>query len=466
METMEGSPDGLLVKKPPPVEVLPPMDATPMTKGFPDLRGAKFSFAYWLGMSVNVNCQVCCLPMTEFVRYPVTGRCRHTVCGLCFRKCDANAKDSIWSCPVKGCIDEKSFQTDRTGKNWSMACAIVKWEDIEYTTGLHIKRANADYVNDILKCRSQLLNMETKHREERGHVIGLLKAMHCKIIQMRVNSDSIPQKLSKEDLELDRAVKKVIDCHKEVNTFVMPTDQSVAIKAMEKRVQTLQNKLQKLEEKTRNCPRCNDSMTLDEYLRLTRKSSSESWSTESEQSSWSSNRSCLEEGYDNKNLPGWNPDPFANFVWQYPKLTDKPFTGRASPRYRKPYVKKTRKKRVSKGSKSEDNKMDKDSTTETTSDKKGNTWTRFLNNLEGRNGDDDFTTTRKRKSKSNVTSVAGHAMDKKKAPLLPRVSLEGQACITTRKRKCRTNAPSVTTKLSSVPRVSLTRSKSTSEEEF
>jgi hypothetical protein len=286
------------------------------------------------------------------------------------------------------------------------------------------------------------------------HVIGLLKIMHCKITQMRVKSDSIPQKLSKEDLELDRAVKRVIDCHKEVNTFVMPTDQSAPIKAMEKRVQTLQNKVQKLEEKTRNCPRCNDSMTLDEYLRLTRKSSSESGSSESERSSWSSNRSCLEEGYDNKNLPGWNPDPFANFAWQYPKLTDKPFTGRASPRYRNSYIKKTRKKRVSKGSKSEDNKMDNDSTTETKSDKKGNTWTRFLNNLEGRNVGDD------------CTSVAGHGMDKKKAPLPPRVSLEGQACITTRKRKRRTDAPSVTTKLSSVPRVSLTRSKSTSEEEF
>ena len=465
METTEGSPDGLLVKKPPPVEVLPPMDATPMTKGFPDLRGAKFSFAYWLGMSVNVNCQVCCLPMTEFVWYPVTGRCGHTVCGLCFRKCDANAKDAIWSCPVKGCIDEKSFQTDRTGKNWSMACAIVKWEDIEYTTGLHIKRANADYVNDILKCRSQLANMETKHRDERGHVIGLLKAMHCKITEMRANSDSVPQKLSKEDLELDRAVKKVIDCHKEVNTFVMPTDQSAPIKAMEKRVQTIQNKLQNLEEKTRNCPRCNDSMTLDEYPRLSRKSSSESWSTESEQSSWSSNRSCLEEGYDNKNLPGWNPDPFANFVWQYPKLTEKPFTGRVSPRYRNSYIKKTRKKRVAKGSKSVD-KIDNDSTTATQSCKKVNTWTQFLNNLEEKNGGDDCTTTRKRKSKSDVASVAGHALDKKKAPLPPRVSLEGQACITTRKRKCRTNAPSVPTKLSSVPRVSLTRSKSTSEEEF
>ena len=83
--------------------------------------------------------------------------------------------------------------------------------------------------------------------------------------------------LSKEDLELDRTVRKVIDCHKEVNTFVMPTDQSAPIKEMEKRVQTLQNKLQNFEEKTRNCPRCNDSMTLDEYLRLTRKSSSESW---------------------------------------------------------------------------------------------------------------------------------------------------------------------------------------------
>ena len=110
--------------------------------------------------------------------------------------------------------------------------------------------------------------------------------------------------------------------------------------------------------------------------------------------------------------------------------------------------------------------MDKDSTTETKSEKKGNTWTRFLNNLEGRNGGDDCTTTRKRKSKSDVASVAGHAMDKKQAPMPPRVSLEGQACITTRKRKCRTNAPKVPTKLSSVPRVSLTRSKSTSEEEF
>jgi hypothetical protein len=173
----------------------------------------------------------------------------------------------------------------------------------------------------------------------------------------------------------------------------------------------------------------------------------------------------LEEGYDNKNLPGWNPDPFANFVWQYPKLTDKPFTGRASPRYRNSYVKKTRKKRVAKGSKSVD-KIDKDSTTATQSRKKVNTWTQFLNNLEEKNVGDECTTTRKRKSKSNVTSVAGHAMDKKKAPMPPRVSLEGQACITTRKRKCRTNAPKVPTKLSSVPRVSLTRSKSTSEEEF
>jgi hypothetical protein len=297
--------------------------------------------------------------------------------------------------------------------------------------------------------------METKHRDERGHVIGLLKAMHCKITEMRVNSESIPQKLSKEDLELDRAVKKVIDCHKEVNTFVMPTDQSTAIKAMEKRVQTLQNKLQKLEEKTRNCPRCNDSMTLDEYPRLSRKSSSESWSTESEQSSWSSNRSCLEEGYDNKNLPGWNPDPFANFVWQYSKLTDKPFTGRVSPRYRNSYVKKTRKKRVAKGSKSVD-KIDNDSTTATQSCKKVNTWTHFLNNLEEKNGGDDgedCSTTRKRKSKSNVA-------------LAPRVSLDGQASITRRKRKCRTNVPSVPTKVYSVPRVSLTRCKSTSEEEF
>jgi hypothetical protein len=74
-----------------------------------------------------------------------------------------------------------------------MACAIVKWEEIEYTTRLHLKRAHADYVNDILKCPRELGNMETKHRNEKRHVVVLLKAMHYKITEMKANTDSVPQ---------------------------------------------------------------------------------------------------------------------------------------------------------------------------------------------------------------------------------------------------------------------------------
>lgn len=131
-------------------------EAIPLvSRGFPDLRFREFSFGSWIGLSRHVCCEVCREDMGELEVWPVTGRCGHSICILCYRKSDDTTRKERWPCPVPGCEDPSSFDKNDHRKSFTLVRSIVRMDEIEYNAGLHLKRAHADYVNDMYTIRQE-----------------------------------------------------------------------------------------------------------------------------------------------------------------------------------------------------------------------------------------------------------------------------------------------------------------------
>jgi hypothetical protein len=120
---------------------------------------------------------------------------------------------------------------------------------------------------------------------------------------------------------------------KEIKSDSVATQETVLLLRREVRelkatLTKLRQKMELLEAVARGCPICSGwrEAKLTKGCRCEdRDIQSTSVSEKSSVSSWSSNRSCLAEGYDDKPLFGWNPDPFANFNPNLMPLSTSPF---------------------------------------------------------------------------------------------------------------------------------------------
>jgi hypothetical protein len=100
----------------------------------------------------------------------------------------------------------------------------------------------------------------------------------------------------------------------------------------------LRQKMELLEAVARECPICSGwreaklskHRGCNHHSQLSSNEDSQS-SVFSEKSFVSSNRSCLAEGYDDRPLFGWNPDPFANFNPNLMPLSTSPFCHNPDP---------------------------------------------------------------------------------------------------------------------------------------
>ena len=188
----------------------------PPTRGFPDLRFRNFSFDAWLGLSRHVNCELCHEAMGELVVWPITGRCGHSICSLCYYKVDKLQRSDRWPCPIPGCEDESSFDKKDHRKSFTLIRAMVRMEEIEYWAGLHLKRAHADYVNDIAsllkKQREEKEALVSKHQEEVSVLQQQLKESEEEVEVLQEGFDRLRDDLTLKGHKLNRLEERCSSC--------------------------------------------------------------------------------------------------------------------------------------------------------------------------------------------------------------------------------------------------------------
>ena len=140
---------------------------TPPTLGFPDLRNRDFSMASWTGITPPFQCECCSQCMHPYVLYPMTGACGCTICGECFHSNAASNSGPVFDCPVEGCDVKASFKKDHTRKNMAFLRAIACYNEMEESAGRLLKRAHADYVNEVAELKDKLNKMELQNRQEK-----------------------------------------------------------------------------------------------------------------------------------------------------------------------------------------------------------------------------------------------------------------------------------------------------------
>jgi hypothetical protein len=146
-----------------------------------------FSFSDWLGVSGKVQCDSCQSPLKEFVQYPITGRCGHTICGQCYQSCEEFCRNPFLPCPVRNCSDSlrHAFDKIKHKKSFTVARAVATWDDIEENTGSRLRRANTEYHQIVLRLHSYWCREHQKLKDHflevqarTKHIKGLLGELY------------------------------------------------------------------------------------------------------------------------------------------------------------------------------------------------------------------------------------------------------------------------------------------------
>jgi hypothetical protein len=374
-----------------------------------------FSFSEWLGVSSKVQCDSCQFPLKEFVQYPITGRCGHTICGQCYRYCEEFCRNPLLPCPVRRCSDRHAFDKINHKKSFTVATAIATWEDIEESTGSRLRRANKEYHQIVIGLHSL---WSREHQKLKDHVLE---------VQARTNHiEGLLGELYAVHLTMHNIVLSCEKC-KEIRCKVHP-DAEAAIKL----ATSSQGKTENLTEKKKEVELLQrDNLflkktvaSLKETIKSLRIQVSMQCETESDEisskSSQSSNRSCMMDGYDNPSyLPGWDQDPFRNFQPMYPRMQAERYTFVASPMYRnnKPITRGNRKRSKDNKSKPKHTKPEKNT---------HNTWRLFMDDINKREAkrNDKKEGQSKRKSRAKKTRKVSIEPSKTPSPVCKSTSEE------------------------------------------
>ena len=162
-----------------------------------------------LGISPHVLCIKCALPMDRQRRWPMTGRCGHTVCCDCHQTyvLFAPTNDGLWQpCPMGGCREEHAFETE--GKTTVLISdAIEKLREIEYSVGCHLldSEVEARHRKQMAKvkeeCRLELHELRETLKDKEDEV----EKLQWTIDGMKEYADSLHERIFKKHEQENRS---------------------------------------------------------------------------------------------------------------------------------------------------------------------------------------------------------------------------------------------------------------------
>ena len=148
---------------------------------------ATFRLLDWVGVDLNIRCPLCKEVFKNEVecpliggKWPVVGRCGHSICRKCWQLKFEGASAIFLPCPLKVCSFREAFHGREIAPNRAMMEALDRWEDIdalvkqkltEYEslnkTKLIKQRTRfSDERNDLVQKITELLQRDPENREE------------------------------------------------------------------------------------------------------------------------------------------------------------------------------------------------------------------------------------------------------------------------------------------------------------
>ena len=140
-------------------------------------RSMPFSLVDWLGVDLHVRCPLCKEMFKNEVecaiiggKWPVVGRCGHSICRKCWNFKFEGASPIYLPCPLKECPVKDSFHGRSIAPNRKLMEALDRWEDIDSLAEKKLREYES--MN-----KSKYIQQTMRFNQERDDLVGRISAL-------------------------------------------------------------------------------------------------------------------------------------------------------------------------------------------------------------------------------------------------------------------------------------------------
>ena len=156
-----------------------------------------FNLKHHLGISSQMTCCVCSFPFDREVRWPITGRCGHTICAGCHQEhvVSKTPNDGQWQpCPTGGCRYNQSFEIEPSPTVMVLEVG-QRLAEIESGVGDFVLQSSTDarHRKEMVELKNVYAEALSSKRKEIGEKDAEIERLNNTIAGMREYKEAVKQ---------------------------------------------------------------------------------------------------------------------------------------------------------------------------------------------------------------------------------------------------------------------------------